>query len=81
MKKLLLSSFLMLAAAGSLMAQDKKPKKQHFQSPKTERSAHESNMIAKKKAKAAEASKVQSREALKAEIAPAADQPKQAAKN
>lgn len=63
------------------MAQNKKSKKHSLQTPKTERAAHESNMIARKKAKKAEAAKVTSREELKAEEAPAANQKKPAAKN
>lgn len=74
MKKLLLSTFLFLAVSGSLMAQNKKTKKHSLQTPKTERVADKNNLIAKKKAKKAEAAKVTTREALRAEEAPAANQ-------
>ncbi|MCW5916360.1 MAG: hypothetical protein KIS82_03330 [Ferruginibacter sp.] len=50
MKKLLLTSFLFLAAAGTLVAQNRKPKKMKLQTSKTERVALQNQHIAEKKA-------------------------------
>lgn len=53
MKKLLLTSFLFLAAAGTLVAQNRKPKKMKLQTSKTERVTLQNQRLAQKKAAAA----------------------------
>lgn len=50
MKKLLLTSFLFLAAAGTLMAQNRKPNKLKLQKSKTDRVAVQNQRLAEKKA-------------------------------
>jgi|GEM_PF-4728489 len=50
MKKLLLTSFLFLAAAGTMMAQNRKPNKLKLQKSKTDRVAIQNQRLAEKKA-------------------------------
>jgi len=77
MKKILLTSLMFMASYGFVMAQNVKIKRQRTVKTQTERMAeHNSHVIAQKQARKTAITNPNSRDALKAEVAPARNEKK-----